>query len=323
MRGLSSSRDGIVFSDRSSDSDILKHPSDRFEDASQLSGTFGEEIDSSAVAEMKHDHAVPCPGPERQVCHTLKHSSTSTSLDSAANSYVAYSPISSPPKARPKAVMPNVSPELLHLVDSAIMGKPESLDKLKNIVRGEENFGSGDEMDSIAFSVIDSLLDTIGGVESIEEDEDNNPRSVMLNSRAAIVAGDLIPWLPWIGDGELVMSPRTRMVRGLLAIIRACTRNRAMCSLAGLLGVLLSSAEKIFIHEVGSAEQLRWDGTPLCYCIQAFAGHSLSVLDLHKWLGVIKKTRTTVWATRLMLALEKAMGGGGRGVKGTSIYIRV
>ncbi|XP_075672033.1 BEACH domain-containing protein C2 isoform X2 [Castanea sativa] len=298
---------GDLESNRSSSSDHLRHSSDRFHDGSQLSGMSGAEIDSSSVAEIKHDYPISGPGRERQLGHNK--SSSSTSFDSSVYTDAAYSPISSPPRPRPKPVMPNVSPELLHLVDSAIMGKPESLEKLKNIVTGEENFGSGDEMDSIAFLVVDSLLATMGGVESFEEDEDNNPPSVMLNSRAATVAGELIPWLPWAGDSEVIMSPRTRMVRGLLAILRACTRNRAMCSMAGLLGVLLSTAEKIFAQEVGSTEQMRWDGTPLCYCIQYLAGHSLSVIDLHKWLQVITRTLTTVWATRLMLALEKAMGG--------------
>ena len=298
---------GDFESNRSSSSDHVRHSSDRFHDGSQLSGMSGAEIDSSPVAEMKHDYPISGPGRERQVGH--KKSSSSTSFDSSVYTDAAYSPISSPPRPRPKPVMPNVSPELLHLVDSAIMGKPESLEKLKNVVTGEENFGSGDEMDSIAFLVVDSLLATMGGVESFEEDEDNNPPSVMLNSRAATVSGELIPWLPWAGDSEVIMSPRTRMVRGLLAILRACTRNRAMCSMAGLLGVLLSTAEKIFAQEVGSTEQMRWDGTPLCYCIQYLAGHSLSVIDLHNWLQVITRTLTTVWATRLMLALEKAMGG--------------
>ncbi|GMY09403.1 BEACH domain-containing protein C2 isoform X2, partial [Fagus crenata] len=300
---------GDVDSNRSSSSDHVRRSSDRFQDAYQVPGTSGAEIDSSQVAEMKHDYPVSGFGRERQFGHTIKQSSSMTSLDSSAYMDAAYSPVCSPPNPRPKPVMPNVSPELLHLVDSAIMGKPESLDKLKNIVSGEENFGSGDEMDSVAFLVVDSLLATMGGVESFEEDEDNNPPSVMLNSRAATVAGELIPWLPWVGDSLIFMSPRTRMVRGLLAILRACTRNRAMCSMAGLLGVLLSSAEKIFVQEVGSTEQMRWDGTPLCYCIQYLAGHSLSVIDLHRWLQVITRTLTTVWGTRLMLSLEKAMGG--------------
>ncbi|KAF5453352.1 hypothetical protein F2P56_028258 [Juglans regia] len=298
-----------VDSNWSSNSDNVKSSSDQFEDASRLSGTFGVETNFSAVSEMKDDHTISGPGREKHLTQTIKQSSSSTSLDSSGYMDAVYSPMSSPPKPRPKAVMPNVSPELLHLVDSTIMGKPESLEKLKNIVSGEENFGSGDEMDGIAFLVVDSLLATMGGVESFEEDEDNNPPSVMLNSRAAIVAGDLIPSLPCAGDSKVSMSPRTRMVRGLLAILRACTRNRAMCSMAGLLGVLLSSAENIFVKEVGSTEKMKWDGTPLCYCIQYLAGHSLSVVDLHGWLRVITRTLTTVWATHLMLSLEKAMGG--------------
>ncbi|KAJ6972165.1 hypothetical protein NC653_032675 [Populus alba x Populus x berolinensis] len=71
------------------------------------------------------------------------------------------------------------------------MGKPEILDKLKNIVSGVESFGSGEETEGIAYLVVDSLLATMGGVESFV-DEDHNPPSVMLNSRAAIVAAELI-----------------------------------------------------------------------------------------------------------------------------------
>lgn len=291
--------DTLVDSNRSSTSDNARH----------TSVSYSAEVDSSPAAEMHHHHSTSSPEPERQLVDAIKQSSSATSLDSAFHEDVGYSTVDSPQKNKLRAVMPNVSPELLHLVDSAIMGKPESLEKLKNIVSGDENFGSGDEMDSIAFLVVDSLIATMGGVESFEEDEDNNPPSVMLNSRAAIVAGDLIPWLPWVGDSDKFMSPRTRMVRGLLAILRACTRNRAMCSMAGLLGVLLISAERIFLQEDNLTEAMTWDGTPLCYCIQYLAGHSLSVVDLHRWFQVINRTLKTEWSKRLMLGLEKAMNG--------------
>ncbi|XP_021748054.1 BEACH domain-containing protein C2-like [Chenopodium quinoa] len=238
------------------------------------------------------------------VGHMRSSSSTKNDVDTESEN----SPIVSQPKLRPKGSMSTVSPELLHLIDSAIMGKPESLDKLKNIVTGVEAF-SDEDSDAMSLLVIDSLLATMGGVESFEDDEGNNPPSVMLNSRAAIVAGELIPWLPCAGDSMGVMSPRTRMVRGLLAILRSCTRNRAMCSTAGLLGVLLRSAERIFVSKGQSMEQVEWDGMPLCYCIQYLAGHSLSVVDLHKWLEVITRALTTVWAPHLMLSLEKAIGG--------------
>ncbi|KAI6706714.1 hypothetical protein NL676_009676 [Syzygium grande] len=291
--------ESLVDSNRSSTSDNVRH----------TSVSYTVEFDSSPVAEIHHRQSTSSPEPERQMVDAIKQSSSATSLDSAFHGDVGFSAVDSPQKNKLRAVMPNVSPELLHLVDSAIMGKPESLEKLKNIVSGDENFGSGDEMDSIAFLVVDSLIATMGGVESFEEDEDNNPPSVMLNSRAAIVAGELIPWLPWVGDSDKFMSPRTRMVRGLLAILQACTRNRAMCSIAGLLGVLLISAERIFLQEDNSTEAMTWDGTPLCYCIQYLAGHSLSVVDLHRWFQVINRTLSTEWSKRLMLGLEKAMGG--------------
>ncbi|CAH8356562.1 unnamed protein product [Eruca vesicaria subsp. sativa] len=158
-----------------------------------------------------------------------------------------------PQSPNPKVTMQNVSPELLHLVDSVIMGKPESLHKLKNLVNGVENLEPGDDPETTAFLVIDSLLATMGGVESFEEDEDSNPPSVMLNSRAAIVSAELIPSLPCDNDSATFMSPRTRMVRGLLAILRSCTRNRAMCSTAGLLSVLLRSLEEILSKDTAIA----------------------------------------------------------------------
>ena len=212
-----------------------------------------------------------------------------TSIDSLAQS------------PKPKATMQNVSPELLHLVDSVIMGKPESLHKLKNLVNGVEKFEPGDDPETTAFLVIDSLLATMGGVESFEEDEDSNPPSVMLNSRAAIVSGELIPSLPCDNDSVSFMSPRTRMVRGLLAILRSCTRNRAMCSMAGLLCVLLRSLEEILSKD----HNMKWNASPLFQCIQHLAGHSLNVEDLHRWLQILK----TSLSSPLMNALEKAMSG--------------
>ncbi|XP_061961570.1 BEACH domain-containing protein C2 [Populus nigra] len=307
-RGLGEFAVGNIDSNRPSDSESERFSFDRFGEVSSNSySNYGAECDSSTTMDIQHDRSVLSTGPERQSGHAIKQSHSSTSLDSGFF-MDGFSPTSSPQKAKPKAAMPNVSPELLHLVDSAIMGKPEILDKLKNIVSGVESFGSGEETEGIAYLVVDSLLATMGGVESFE-DEDHNPPSVMLNSRAAIVAAELIPCLPWVGDSEIFMSPRTRMVRGLLAILRACTRNRAMCSMAGLLGVLLGTAEKIFVQAGGLTEQMGWDGTPLCYCIQYLAGHSLNVVDLHRWLQVITRTLTTSWASRLMLALEKAIGG--------------
>ncbi|KAL6322535.1 hypothetical protein AAG906_009840 [Vitis piasezkii] len=277
---------GFVDCNRSSNSGSMRNSNSEIEDDfASAHGKLEAEVDSPV--DKQHERHYSSPGPERyESFHAMRQTFSSTSLDFAP--------------ARPKPVMPNVSPELLHLVDSAIMGKPESLDKLKNIVKTE----------SIALLVVDSLLATMGGVESFEDDGLHNPPSVMLNSRAAIVAGELIPWLPWESDSESIMSPRTRMVRGLLAILQACTRNRAMCSMAGLLGVLLGSAERIFTEEVDLSEPMKWDGTPLCYCIQYLAGHSLSVIDLRKWFQVIRSTLTTVWATPLMLAMEKAMFDG-------------
>ncbi|KAL9263082.1 BEACH domain-containing protein [Drosera capensis] len=289
---------------RLSDSSSAMHISSGTE---LVSGRLLSEADqpSSVDDELLHQSA-SSPGLDTQPISTRK-SSSSDSID--MHREPVYSPVDSPPRSKPKAVMPSVSPELLHLIDSAIMGKTESLGKLRNIVNGVESFGHDVDSDGIAFLVVDSLLATMGGVESFEDDEDNDPPSVMLNSRAAIVSGELIPWLPCVGDRFGLMSARTRMVRGLLAILRACTRNRAMCSTAGLLGALLRSYENIFSQDVNSADQVKWDGTPLCLCIQYLAGHSISVIDLHRWFQVMTMTLTTEWALPLMLALEKAVVG--------------
>ncbi|KAK7349608.1 hypothetical protein VNO77_07099 [Canavalia gladiata] len=294
--------DEDVDSNQSSGSNTVQQPfGENARDFKNSSGMYSTESKSSPVADVEDDHLSYSPGSEGPFGHTNEQFASSFSFGSPV-----YSPGSSPQKPRHEDGKPNMSAEILHLVDSAIMGKPEGMEKLKNIARGVEIFVSGEEMESASFLIVDSLLATMGGVESFEEDGDNPP-SVMLNSRAAIVAGELIPWLPYAGDSDVVMSPRTRMVRGLLAIIRACTRNREMCSMAGLLGVLLRTAEKIFTVDVGLNGQIRWDGTPLCHCIQYLARHSLSVSDLNRWFQVVTRTLTTIWAPRLMLAMEKAI----------------
>ncbi|CAN4125733.1 unnamed protein product [Withania somnifera] len=292
-----------------SGSDNLRRSSDGIDE--KFESSVGKIPSGDDYVDIEVNHESDFLSSDRQYMDRPETRQSSSSVDSALYSYGddAYSPFASPPKRKMKQVLPNVEPELLHLVDSAIMGKPEGLDKLKNVVSGVESFGTGDDADTIAFLVVDSLLATMGGVECFEDDEDNNPPSVMLNSRAAIVAGELIPWLPSVGDIAGLMSPRTRMVKGLLAILRACTRNRAMCSTAGLLRVLLCSAEKIFNQDSATSEPSRWDGTPLCFCIQHLAAHSLSVRDLHGWFQVVTKTLATKWAARLLLSLEKAMSG--------------
>ncbi|KZV38301.1 hypothetical protein F511_36242 [Dorcoceras hygrometricum] len=224
-------------------------------------------VDSPQDAEGPDNIYFSSTGPGDRDSDFDMDASPSASLDSVVHLHgdFRYSPVESPQKSKPKQAMPNVSPELLHLVDSAIMGKPESLEKLKNVVSGVESFGGHGEAVAVSYLVVDSLLATMGGVESFEEDEDDNPPSVMLNSRAAIVAGGLIPWLPDFGDFQGLMSPRTRMKKS------------------------------------------GWNPSLLLHSY--LAGHSLSPSDLHKWLHVITRTLTTVWAACLLHSLEKAMSG--------------
>ncbi|PWA68195.1 BEACH domain-containing protein [Artemisia annua] len=217
----------------------------------------------------------------------------------------------SSPRPKPKPASLDINTEILNLVDSAIMGQPESVQTMKNIVSGVENFG--DEVNAYGISdlLVDTLLKTMGGVDCFEEEDDynNNTPTVMKNTKAAFISGEILPWLPWLTDSVGCMSPRSRLVRGLRTILRSCTRNRAMCCSAGLISVLLQSAEKIFLDDVGSTKQLKWNGAPLCACLQYLAGHSVNVADLKTWFQLVKRTIKTPWAPRLMVSLERALSG--------------
>ncbi|XXG76013.1 hypothetical protein AAC387_Pa08g0457 [Persea americana] len=286
--------------------------SDNVSPAAELAvGKTVAELDGAIAADM-HESPHASMGLEnlsdRDIKPSLSLGSPDSSMGFTGDSVIS-SPFASPQKPKTKPSMPNVSPELLHSVDSAITGEPSGLENLRGVVSCNNKPAQDKEVVDIAFMVVDALLVKMGGVECFDDREGSNPPNVMLNSRAAVVAAELIPWLPWEGGSEGQMSPRTKMVKGLLAVLRACTRNRSMCTVADLLGVLLWSAEKIFAQEVDSTNQILWDHTPLCHCIQVLATHSLNVVDLDRWLQVITRSLPTVWSTDLMLVLEKAMGG--------------
>ncbi|XP_078427501.1 WD-40 repeat family protein / beige-like protein [Wolffia australiana] len=189
-------------------------------------------------------------------------------------------------KPRSRPAIPNLSGELNHLVESAISGSAESLEKLKEKIAHEE----------ISLSLVDAILSTMG-VEIFELDSNElSTPSVMFSSRAAVVGAELIPFLP--SEGGL----RARMIRGLLLVLRACTRNRAMCSSSGLLKVLLGCVEELYLDSSSEASEL-------CECILVLAQHSTSVSDLYHWLLVTKKTLGTSLATGMISALEKAISG--------------
>ncbi|XP_049936252.1 BEACH domain-containing protein C2 isoform X2 [Nymphaea colorata] len=250
------------------------------------------------------------PGSAKHPGGMLK-SVSSVSVDSASSQAGdSGSPLYSPPKVRARPAIPDVSPELVHLVETAIQGDADSLEKLRETVSGEESVMREEEVVGISRLVVDVLLATMGGVEGFDDSGDGNPPSIMLNGRAAVVAGQLIPWLPCEGDSASYMSPRTRMVKGLFLILKACARNRTMCSNESLLGILLSAAEIVFMQESNKLEQEKtWDASWLCRCLQLLGQHSLRVPELRRWLEVVTNTVTTCWASHLMLALEKAIGG--------------
>ncbi|KAG8059986.1 hypothetical protein GUJ93_ZPchr0002g23183 [Zizania palustris] len=202
---------------------------------------------------------------------------------------------SMPLRKRLAPVVPSDVPEeVVRAVDAVIMGS--SLERLREMVSGEDG--------EVSHFIVDVLMVTMGGVDGLDEgagDSTGTVPSIMSSSRAAAIAAELVPYLPC----GVEPSPRTRMVRALLATLSACTRNRTMCTSSGLLAILLGTAEKLF---VGMSQSSSWDGAPLVQCIQVLGGHSVTVKDLHSWLLLIKRTLRTCWATPLTLALEKAVG---------------
>ncbi|AQK73327.1 BEACH domain-containing protein C2 [Zea mays] len=215
-----------------------------------------------------------------------------------AGSPAAPSEPSPPLRRRLAPVVPSDVPEqVVRAVDAVIMGG--GVERLRDMV-SEEN-------GEVSHFIVDVLMVTMGGVDGLDEGAGEGigaatglPPSIMSSSRAAAIAAELVPYLPF----GVEPSPRTRMTRGLLATLSACTRNRTMCAASGLLAVLLEVAEKLF---VGMGRGSKWDGTPLVQCIQVLGGHSVSVRDLHTWLLLIKKALGTQWATQLTIALENAV----------------
>ena len=179
---------------------------------------------------------------------------------------------------------PNISSSLQHFVELAIEtrehpGGQKEFQRLRDMVStaaGSSNGGSSKGVGAIsrsaslkgisdtdvAMQVVELLLLKVGGQpgkqqqqlgaaaeEDVPQTEANllAPRVVM-SSSAALLAADLLPWLPCHISLAEMTSPRTRMAEGLHSMLIACTRNRAVCSQAGLLKSLLLVAETIFLR---------------------------------------------------------------------------
>ncbi|KAL3680877.1 hypothetical protein R1sor_023833 [Riccia sorocarpa] len=211
-------------------------------------------------------------------------------------------------------VLPKTSPELMHLIDSAIQNTEFcSLHRLKRIVSGEEILVAAVERkkedENVAAIVVEVLLAKMG-IDGSQKANESSPPKIMLSAGSAIVAAKLIPWLPWENESEEMASPRTRMAKGLAVVLQSCTRNRAMCSAAGLLHVLLET-----VHDISKAEVVEetaddnWDSTPLLDALEALGSHSLTVMDLREWLSTAVVAIPAGKATDLVLSLERAMVG--------------
>ncbi|KAF8765456.1 hypothetical protein HU200_008602 [Digitaria exilis] len=261
----------------------------------------GEMSDASPPAPWEHGYddrfAAESLGPFGDEAYAINDEEVS---DAEVSSGSPPPPSEPPPPLRRRlapVVASEVPEEVVRAVDAVIMGG--GVERLREMV-SEEN-------GEVSHFIVDVLMVTMGGVDGIDEGAGDGigaatglPHSIMSSSRAAAIAAELVPFLPC----GVEPSPRTRMVRGLLATLSACTRNRTMCSVSGLLAVLLDVAEKLFVR-MGQGSM--WDGMPLVQCIQVLGGHSVSVRDLHSWLLLIKKALGTRWAMPLTLALENAV----------------
>lgn len=209
------------------------------------------------------------------------------------------------------AIMPKISPELMNLIDSVIQGSDRTaLARLKRVVGGEEVFGSrdGDDGENLARYVVDTLIAKMGGVDGLDKtDEDCAPR-MMLSAGAAIVAGEILPWLLCEGQDRNRMPPRTRMAKALALVLQACTRNRAMCSAAGLLRILLVAYQRIVLGTVGRRKGAdSWDIGSLLDAIEALGSHCLSMKHLREWLSIAAKISATGKSLDLLHTLERTL----------------
>ncbi|KAL2621191.1 hypothetical protein R1flu_001396 [Riccia fluitans] len=211
-------------------------------------------------------------------------------------------------------VLPKTSPELMHLIDSAIQNTDlYSLHRLKRVVSGEENLDAAlerkKENENVAGIVVDVLLAKMG-IDGSQKANESSPPKIMLSAGSAIVAAKLLPWLPCENDSEEIASPRTRMAKGLAVVLQSCTRNRAMCSAAGLLQVLLDTVRYICTDEIAEETAYdNWDSTPLLDALEALGSHSLTVVDLREWLDTAVVAIPAGKAADLILSLERAMVG--------------
>ena len=217
-------------------------------------------------------------------------------------------------KVLKNSLMPDAPLDLLTLIDTVIEGADDiGFAKLAKFVSGEECFSYVDGVASdhvvIARLVVDILIAKMGGVEGLDEKKETTAPRVMLRAGPAVLGSKLLPWLPYKGDSSTSMSPRTRMAKALVLVLQACTRNRAMCSAAGLLRNTLLTAQTIFTQEADIKEGERWDTSFLFDAFEALGSHCLTVLDLREWLRTVARTFVTGKSLDLMLTLERSISG--------------
>ncbi|MCO5558963.1 hypothetical protein L7F22_012554 [Adiantum nelumboides] len=246
--------------------------------------------------------------------------SSPKSLLSSNNSSFSYGrgslttpPLGSPHRPRVKALLPNASPELMHLIDSAIQGSDSSsLEKLRNAV-AEDNYDEQEEDRAYYTSrtVVDVLLAKMGALEGQYDEKDSSMPRMMLSVGAALVAGEIIPWVCSRELQENEIDSRTRIVKGLDLILKACTRNRSMCCDAGLLQVLIRAAQTVITRSNNERSESRdnWKADGLLDLLTVLGSHCLTVQDLRNWLQATADAVPLGRALKFLLPLERAITG--------------
>lgn len=203
------------------------------------------------------------------------HRSDTSSLNSSLSfdGMGSYPPFLGPAeRVNRMEILPDASPELMHLIEAAVQGTDStSLEILRGVVSGKQRL-TGDhekvsdtelsevedlsrEAADVARVVVDILLAKMAGTDELDLEGQHATPRIMLSAGASVVSGKLLPWLPTEDEEELFtppivrMSPRTKLAKGLAVVLQSCTRNRAMCSAAGLMHVLLCSTKSIMLSE--------------------------------------------------------------------------
>ncbi|KAH7276959.1 hypothetical protein KP509_39G028100 [Ceratopteris richardii] len=207
---------------------------------------------------------------------------------------------------------PNTSLDLPSLIDSAIQGSDfSSLEKLKRVVAEDSCEKQVCSLRYASRTVVDILLTKMGiPPEGQCGGNDSSSSTIMLSAGAARVAGELIPWISSRETQENVVNLKVKLLKGLGSSLKACTRNRSMCSDVGLLQVLIGVTETMIsksYNNVNPDPHDDWSIGALFNLLTLLGSHKLTVEDLRRWLKVTADSVPQGRSLDFLLSLEQAV----------------